>query len=96
MSAPNTETFYVTKYALTDGIWEVGPGDSHFFEGNLDYLYVGHPSQLPTQVKKIDYHRTLEDAEQRVEQLKEAKLRSLEKATTKIKHYKAEVKPWKR
>lgn len=94
MSEKTTVTYYVTKYALTQGIFEVPPGEGEF-GGNPDYLYMGTIGHMPTQVSKEDFHRTLAAAEQRVEQLKEAKLRSLEKSLNKIKHYKAKVTVWK-
>lgn len=93
-SEKTTVTYWVTKYALTQGIFEVPPGEGEFGE-NPDYLYMGTIGHMPTQVVKADFFLTLAEAEQRVEQLKESKLRSLEKALNKIKHYKAKVITWR-
>lgn len=75
--------YYVTKYALSDGIWLVKAEDGHESEG---YLYVGELGHSPIQVKKSDWFTTPEAAHKRVQQLVEAKLRSLERSTNKLKH----------
>lgn len=98
MSLPSdnktTQTYWVTKYALTQGIVELPPGAGVLSEGG--YLYMGEARAHYTSVQVVpaDFFPTLAEAEQRVEQLKETRLRSLEKALHKIKHYKAKVTVW--
>ena len=69
-------TYYITKWALTKGILTVE--DPDFFEGYLtDHrgLFVGDK----------DYFDNLDAAQARVKSLAEAKLRTLEKSTKKMK-----------
>lgn len=96
MSEATTVKYYVTTYALTKGILEILPGAAHFsqFPGTPKYLYVGDPGMSPTQVLPIDYHLTVADAQKRAGQMKEARLRSLEKSIAKIKNYTPRVRVW--
>jgi len=85
--------WYVTKYGLTEGIWEV-PEDEATLSDDKKYLYVGEMGHMPIQVLTRDFHTTLEAAQKRIQQQVEAKLRSIEKATAKLKSYNPKVKPW--
>lgn len=83
--------YYVTKYALTEGILKVEEADAEVADG---YLYVGESRSLRMQVAKKDWFTGLEEAEQRVARLVEKKLRSIEKATKKLHSYKAPIVEW--
>ena len=83
--APTTVTdmYYVTKYALTEGIWIVKPEHTQESDG---YLYVSASrSSLGIQVKKTDWFKTPEEAFLRVRQLQEKKLRNLERSIHNLK-----------
>lgn len=79
--------YYITKYALTEGILEVDENETEIFEGYLKTKFYG------LFVPARDWFTSLADAEIRVQQMVEAKLRSLEKSKKKLTNYRAVVKP---
>jgi hypothetical protein len=98
--------WYCTKYALTQGIWEI-PDDQAEIHG--DYLYVntnrestefcGVASRYVVQHGKGEYFKTLEEAQFQVANMVERKLRSLEKQRAKFEKIadgKVGVIPWKK
>jgi hypothetical protein len=81
-------TIYVTTYALTVGIFtahanEVGPGR---------YSYKGEGSSFTSYVSGKDVHLTEAEALARAEEMRTAKLKSLDKQIKKVSKIKFEVK----
>jgi hypothetical protein len=68
-----------TKYALTDGIkeYEVEVGK------NEDIVKIGSCSYLHGEGK--EWHRTIESANKRAEEMRQQKIKSLEKQLDKLK-----------
>lgn len=84
-------TAWVTKYALTQGIFKV--------EGNIDPRVSETMLTVPGNSKAFtqhfhgnEWHRTLELAIARAEEMRRAKIKSLEKQLTKVKKIAFEVK----
>lgn len=70
---------WVTKYALTDGIFVV---DGKVSDGYL--LYLGHESVLTSFAYDDDWHRTKEAALARAEQMRMKKIAALRKQLAKL------------
>ena len=83
--------WYITKYALTQGIWEVHEDNAHFHQNfpqgdlNIDYLYVGQRGRCTNQFNKTEFFPTLEAAQARAANMIENKIRSLEKQLSKFR-----------
>ncbi len=90
-------TYYVTKYALTEGIIVLKPGMARV-DDTGDYLYYGgrwNPGNVPTlpiQVKRIDYHASLDEAKARVQDLVSKKLKTLDRQVRKLQTYNPPLK----
>jgi len=74
-------TYYVTKYALTQGIVEV-PEDRG--QNHIGYLYYDHGG-WSIQVTNKDWFTDLPAATARAEAMREAKIKSLQKQLQKMK-----------
>src|SRR3990167_3054555 len=94
-TAITTKTYYVTEYALTEGIWEIKPGRAYLADDGR-YLYLGEPGFSPIQIPITDFFTRLEDARTRVEQLADAKVASLKKQLERYEEYNAPLTVWKR
>lgn len=97
MTTPTTVTYYVTKYALTEGIIVLKPGEGSLGD-DARYLYYGgrwNPGYIPTlstQVKAIDFFASLDDAKRRVAQLVEKKLKTLDRQVRKLQTYQPPIR----
>lgn len=84
-------TAWVTKYALTQGIFKVeGTIDPRVSETML--TVPGSANTFPQYFHGNEWHRTLELAIARAEEMRRAKIKSLEKQLTKVKKIAFEVK----
>lgn len=91
--------WYITKYALTQGIWEVPDEATELNEGPRSYLYV-EPKEGHGRIQFCpgEFFRTLEEARFKVENMVEARKRSIEKELKKLEALAATPKvisPWK-
>lgn len=81
-----TDYYYITKYALTTGIMAVEAG---LVVNDLKGKYITvHTKDGPSYgqtFSKSEWFTTLEEAQNRVEQKKEARLRQLRKAEKALK-----------
>lgn len=85
--------YYVTKYALTEGILVVPENLGHVSNG---YLYVEQErTTLCLQVGKRDWFTSLEEAQVRVRQLVQAKIASLEIQLAKLRSYEPPMVEWR-
>ena len=85
-----TVTIYITKYALTAGIYK---REGQLFNHELGgYSYKHSPEHYETMVYGRDVHLTEEAAQSRAEEMRIAKLKSLEKQMKKVSAMKFEVK----
>lgn len=85
-----TVTIYITKYALTAGIYK-REGES-FNSDRGSYSYKHSPEHYSTIVSGNDVHLTEEDAIARAEEMRIAKLKALDKQMKKVSAMKFEVK----
>lgn len=81
-------TIYITKYALTDGIQQA---DAEVLDSGR-YWYIPKGGSYPTSVGGNDAHLTKDAALDRAEEMRIAKLQSLEKQMKKISAMKFKVK----
>lgn len=82
--------YYVTRYALTQGIWEIPPERVEpSDDGNYFYIRTSGSSlwSLPIQIKKQDVFTDIEGANARVREMVETKMKSLNKALAKMKSF---------
>jgi hypothetical protein len=86
--------YYVTKYALTEGIWVVKPEDAEEHNG---YLYLKQTEYLDIriQVTPKDWFTDIEDAKKRVAQIANRKIKSVQATLTKLQNYEPPTKEWK-
>lgn len=83
-------TIYITKYALTAGIYK---REGELFSPDLGgYSFKHTPDHYPTHVYGKDAHLTEEAALSRAEEMRIAKLKSLEKQMKKVSAMKFEVR----
>lgn len=76
--------YYVTKYALTQGILAVKDDDAEL--SDADYLYLTpKDGGLKVQVAKKDWFRDRAEAIARVQDLVDAKMRSLDRSLAALK-----------
>lgn len=73
--------YYVTKYALTQGIWEVPDTDAEVHDG---YLYVGVMRHAPTQITRKDWFTNKADAVVRFNELVAARKKALKAELKKL------------
>lgn len=71
---------FITKYALTEGIFAIEAKLSNDFDMMIEDV---HKSNVCYRGK--DWHSTREEAEQRAEQMRQAKIKSLLKQIDKLK-----------
>ena len=81
--------YYCTKYALTQGIWEVPDEQVKIGETNGDYIYVKPAnehgfSSMGIQFRKGEYFRSEAEAQAKFHNMVEAKIRTLEKQMAKL------------
>lgn len=74
--------YYVTKYALTRGILAVKDDEAEESNG---YLYVGQRGHMRTQIGKRDWFRDRAEAMARVQDMVDARLRSLDRSLAALK-----------
>lgn len=80
--------YYVTKYALTQGIWVV---DESCANVNGRYLYINPERGSSIQVRNGYWHRSLESAQEHVGKLVARRLKALEKSVTSLKNYRPNI-----
>lgn len=83
--------YYITKYALTQGIIEAKDEDTEM-SGDGKYLYLGRIQFMGTQCVPGEFFRTLEEAKFKVDQMIEAKRRSVEKQLKKLESLSTNIK----
>jgi len=79
-----TESVFITKYALTEGIRQV---DVECCEQNTDMKVCRSNGKWNTEYfhnEGRDWHKTFEGAKQKAEQMKENKIKSLKKSIDRI------------
>jgi F0F1-type ATP synthase epsilon subunit len=75
-------SYFVTKYALTDGIWEVE--DKYASVSVEGYLFVGEQNRRHALIGKRYWHKTLEEAKAHAEDLLKARIKSLKAQAKKL------------
>ncbi len=84
--------YYVTKYALTEGISAV---PETMVEVHGEYIYVALGSTtLGIQVPRKDWFTDLESALARVDELVQRRIWAIEKQMKKMASYKAKIVDW--
>ena len=80
--------YYCTKYALTQGIWEVPDEHVRVSETYSDFIYVKpfneQYSSLEIQFRRGEYFRSEAEAQAKFQNMVEAKIRALEKQMIKL------------
>ena len=79
---------FITKYALTRGIMRF---DVERINIEKHYVVVKNSRGFTTMFFRNDWHRTKQDALDRVEQMREAKLKSLKKSIERISQMKFQL-----
>jgi hypothetical protein len=85
---------YVTKWALSQGIMEFDGGNLYRNEANTETYF----SSGLVFVGQKDWFMNLKDAQQRVSEMKQKKLKTLREQARKLEqtlHESAKVTPWK-
>jgi hypothetical protein len=77
----NDQTYFITQYALTVGIVKV---KGHLNEGFVSVVWEDSWSGRRAMFRKPDWHTTIEAAQDRVQAMKAAKLKSLRKQVAKL------------
>lgn len=78
MTTKERFTAYITKYALTEGIFEAEGEESN------GYFYYGKGGYDRNQACPEDWHRTREEAVARAEDMRKRKIASLKKSIAKM------------
>lgn len=87
----NIITAYITKYALTQGIWKCTAETVRDVEGMIVVRRSGnYPAYFHGEGK--EWHRTEEEAFQRVDEMRRKKIKSLEKQIEKLEDLIVRVK----
>lgn len=82
------KNYYITKYALTKGIITVEMPDDHKPCNESNILSVAFDPENPNRREcfcKNDWYENWSDAVIRAETMKQAKIKSMQKALTKLK-----------
>jgi hypothetical protein len=85
---------FVTKYALTLGIYEAGPGTDIPVRMSNGYIYAGHHPIVQGRLG-IDCFETREEAERAARQMALKKIDSLKRTLSKLVGLSAEPK-WRK
>ena len=81
----NDQTYFITQYALTVGVVKVMGHPQEGFEGRtVSVVWQDSWSGRRAMFRKPDWHTTLEAAQDRVQAMKAAKLKSLRKQVAKL------------
>lgn len=75
--------FFITKYAMTKGIIEAD-GERCTSSGSPDMIAVGPKNILRQYYHREDWHRTRESAVKRANEMRSAKLKSIDKQRKRI------------